>query len=273
MIGKNPYFIETESLQHVPKHLNVLMVEDDELNRVLARQVVKKIGWNLDTAKNGIEAFEKLKQSKYDLVLMDIQMPQMDGIEATLRIRSELKSYSETPIIACASDTHDLNKWLEAGMNDHLPKPFGPAELIAKVADLIKRSANNVYRKKETPMTGSNLNDEAVINLHNLYNFSGNNADTVKNIIEVFLQQAPEQMKGLTSLMAQKDWAATKILCHKMKSSYAIIGATSVRSILQTIEDECVKNRIDEVKFKELLDKAVTLNEAVIKRIRIIAGL
>jgi HPt (histidine-containing phosphotransfer) domain-containing protein len=94
----------------------------------------------------------------------------------------------------------------------------------------------------------------------------------VKSIIEVFLQQAPDQMNTLISAMELKDWNNVKILCHRMKSSYAIIGANSVRALLQTIEDDCTQNKVDEAKFKTLLNNVIELNEAVVKYISTIAG-
>jgi CheY-like chemotaxis protein/HPt (histidine-containing phosphotransfer) domain-containing protein len=257
-------------------NLKVLMIEDNELNQLLTRRTLKKIGWDVDTALNGIEALEKLRTTSYDLVLMDIQMPEPEGIEATRMIRNQLQNeQNEVPIIACTPQTSGLKKWLEAGVNDYISNVFNVDELVRKVTHLIdkKRPVQQKNNFANTSGNMENMQANPIINLHNLYTFSGNSSDTVKSIIEVFLAQAPEQIQLLVTLIEQKDWNAVKILSHKMKSSYAIIGANSVRSILQTIEDDCTQNSVNEAKFKVLLADVISLNEKVINYIRPLAGL
>jgi two-component system, sensor histidine kinase len=164
---------DPSKIQSHLRELKVLMVEDNELNHLLARVVLKKIGWVLDSAMNGIEALEKLKHNKYDIVLMDIQMPEMDGIEATQRIRTELKAtHGQTPIIACSALKLELKKWLEAGMNDYISKPFQSEELMEKVSGLLIK--NTISLTDRADGAKENMEQEPVINLQNLYKFSGN---------------------------------------------------------------------------------------------------
>ena len=106
---------------------------------------------------------------------------------------------------------------------------------------------------------------EPIINLDNLNTLSGNNIETIISIIQVFMEQAPEQLESLGTMIDQKDWNNLKAQCHKTKSSYAVVGANSVKSILQIIEDDCAKNNIDEAKFRTLLDEVHRLNVEVMK--------
>jgi HPt (histidine-containing phosphotransfer) domain-containing protein len=106
---------------------------------------------------------------------------------------------------------------------------------------------------------------EPIINLENLNTLSGNNTETIVSIIQVFMEQAPEQLDGLDELLEKKDWENLKAQCHKTKSSFAVVGANSVKSILQIIEEDCAKNNIDEAKFKTLIDEVHRLNVEVMK--------
>ena len=107
------------------KNYSILLVEDNKLNQTVVRFTLQRYGYLIDVANNGIEAIEKFKESKYDFILMDIMMPEMDGLEATKIIRN-LKKGVNTPIIALTADIMIANeeKCLKNGMNAHLAKPF-----------------------------------------------------------------------------------------------------------------------------------------------------
>lgn len=128
-------------LGEYPQNLRVLMAEDNELNQVLSISMFNKIGWDLDIAENGKIAWEKVQQCRYDLILMDVQMPELDGYQTTQKIRNELKPpLSEIPIIAITAHSlaSELKKCMDAGMNDYLSKPFKVKELIEKISALLK---------------------------------------------------------------------------------------------------------------------------------------
>lgn len=271
MVGKNVKVPSTT----LPKNLKVLMVDDNELNWFLARVMLKKVGWQMDTAQNGIQALEKLKTNHYDLVLMDIQMPEMDGVEATLKIRKEITTtYSQIPIIACTPITSEFKKWMEAGMNDYISKPFNAEELISKVLALVNNSSSSGqdYSPKISMMeSNENAGESPLVNLQKLISFSGKS--TVRNIIQVFLKQVPDQVENLITLVKTKNWNSVKILSHKMKSSYAVIGANSVRALLDAMEAHCEGDNVDESKLVHLMEEIIVLNEKVIKNIRDNSGL
>lgn len=123
--------------------LEVLLAEDNEMNQILAKRVIASYGFNLDVAENGKEALERYKEKDYDIILMDIMMPEMDGLEATKRIREEFPSEKkDIPILAMTafvfSEEEDY-KYLESGMNDYILKPFHPDKLYQKIASLVKK--------------------------------------------------------------------------------------------------------------------------------------
>jgi CheY-like chemotaxis protein len=114
----------------------ILLVEDNEINVIVARKFMQKWGLHIDCAVNGTEAVEKVIDNHYDLVLMDLEMPKMDGYEATKVIRSiGDDKFKQLPIIALtASLLTEINKQiLEAGIDDYVAKPFSPTELHSKI--------------------------------------------------------------------------------------------------------------------------------------------
>ncbi|WP_431209256.1 response regulator [Puia sp. P3] len=111
-----------------------MLVEDNEMNRLVARTVLNNYGADIREAVNGLEGVETLRREHFDLVLMDVQMPEMDGLEATRKIRLEIDA--AIPIIAFTANAikGDTDKCLAAGMNDYVSKPFEEARLIRTIA-------------------------------------------------------------------------------------------------------------------------------------------
>ena len=113
------------------KGASILLVEDNEVNQMVARRLLEKAGLKVTLAENGLVALQKMEQDKFDLVLMDVQMPEMDGLEATRRIRSDPR-FADLPILAMTAHAmrEDRAISLEAGMNDHITKPINLPELF-----------------------------------------------------------------------------------------------------------------------------------------------
>ncbi len=133
-----PDKIEEEKANIVEKELKILVAEDDAINQLYLAGFLKSQGWKVDTASNGVQAIEKFEKNTYDLVLMDGQMPRMDGFETTRRIREmEQKTGVHTPIIAITGYAipGDREKFLEAGMDDYISKPVDEQKLV----DIIRR--------------------------------------------------------------------------------------------------------------------------------------
>jgi len=135
---------EKEDYKEVEKNLGdleILLAEDNEMNQILAKRVIASFGFKLDVAENGAKALERFKEKDYDIILMDIMMPEMDGLEATRRIREEFpEGKKDIPILAMTafmfSEEEDY-KYLESGMNDYILKPFHPDKLYYKIASLV----------------------------------------------------------------------------------------------------------------------------------------
>ena len=129
-----------EALEHI-RGANVLLVEDNEINQQVAREILEGAGLNVTLANDGQEAVNAVKENNYDAVLMDVQMPVMDGYTATREIRKDDR-FKELPIIAMTAHamTGDEDKSLESGMNGHVTKPIDPDQLFATLQKWIKPS-------------------------------------------------------------------------------------------------------------------------------------
>jgi PAS domain S-box-containing protein len=132
--------LKAESVEGNLKNLNILLVEDNTMNQLLAKKVLGDWGWNVEVAENGKVAIEKMKEEDFDLVLMDIQLPEMDGYEATRQIRSKLsKPKCNTPIIAMTAHVmhSEEEKCYNVGMNGYISKPFNTNTLYSKIASVV----------------------------------------------------------------------------------------------------------------------------------------
>src|SRR5436190_21660523 len=136
----------------VMHHVRILIVDDNIVNQLLVRNVLKNFGFtDCECAESGKTALKKLRQNKFDLVLMDIQMPEMDGYQITHEIRTNMPpSVCQIPIIALTADSSEKDKAhaKEAGMNDYIVKPYAPEELIAVIT-----SAINLPDEKIEPLS------------------------------------------------------------------------------------------------------------------------
>ncbi|MDZ7646153.1 MAG: response regulator [Cytophagales bacterium] len=140
------------------KDINVLVVEDVALNQLLMKTLLDDFGFVCEIASNGKIAIEKLNKKTYDIILMDLQMPEMNGFEATEHIRKKMKS--EIPIIALTADvtTMDLEKCKAVGMDDYVAKPVDDRLLYSKMVELVNRSTPADEQKKELDIMKHEIN-------------------------------------------------------------------------------------------------------------------
>jgi CheY-like chemotaxis protein len=127
---------------HLLKNASVLVVEDNDVNRLLVKKVLDKASCKTDLVFNGLEGVESVKTGKYDVVLMDIQMPEMDGYTATRLIRNLPSPLCDIPIIAMTAHalSSEVDKCISMGMNDYVSKPFKQEILFCKIARLLKKN-------------------------------------------------------------------------------------------------------------------------------------
>ncbi|WP_396168591.1 response regulator [Flavobacterium sp.] len=202
------------------KDINVLVVEDIALNQLLMRTLLDDFGFNCDIAANGKIAIEKFQLQEYDIVLMDLQMPIMNGFEATEYIRNTL--HSKIPIIALTADvtTVDLEKCKAVGMNDYVSKPVDERLLYNKIIGILKKTGSRnlgfvVPKSKEITRC---------INLNYLMQRTKSNPKLMSEMITLYLEQTPPLIESMRTSYDQKDWETLYSSVHKMIPSFSIVG-------------------------------------------------
>lgn len=215
------------------KGKKILVVDDNRMNRMVASVMLQNYGVQLSEASDGNKALEKLKQYIPDIILMDVQMPGIDGLEATRIIRSDISK--SVPIIALTAFAikGDNDKCLKAGMNDYLSKPFEEFDLI----DIICKWLNTATTKKTTDSNLLKNNDE-LYSLKKLKEISRGNKDFVKNMINVFIESASTSIEEMNVALKDNDIKTLKKIAHKLRPSVSNMQIKSLYNILKDVEFE-----------------------------------
>lgn len=217
-IAKTETPLRDEKLSNV----KVLVVEDIVLNQLLMKTLLDDFGFERDIAANGKIAIEKLKKKKYDIILMDLQMPMMNGFETTTYIRDILKL--SIPIVALTADvtTVDLEKCKAVGMNDYIAKPVDEKALYYKIVSLVKKSKlNNI--ENLTSISGKDVKQKC-INLQYLALRTKSDPNLMMEMISLYLEQTPPLITSMKESLDNKDWNSLHAAVHKIIPSFAIMG-------------------------------------------------
>jgi CheY-like chemotaxis protein len=218
----------------------ILVAEDVELNQQLARHMLEAWGFEVDIAVNGKEALLLVQQNSYDLVLMDIQMPEMDGMEATRQIRL-LKDAVKAgiPIVALTANAlqGDRERFLAAGMNDYLSKPFTEPNLFQIIALNLTNVTTNYYAPVlEMPEPAT----QATVKLYNLAmvnSIASGDDGFVKRMLQLFLDTIPPSLEDMQRETALQHWEQVGKLAHKLKSTIDSMGIVSLKETIRQIEN------------------------------------
>ena len=204
------------------KNIKVLVVEDIALNQLLMKTLIDDFGFEIDIAENGIIAIEKLKEKEYSIVLMDLQMPEMNGFEATKYIRNTM--HSTIPIIALTADvtTVDVAKCIAVGMNDYIAKPVDERVLYKKIIETLKKS--KLDKKEGISTIVENIK---CINLEYLHQRTKSNPVLMMEMISLYLAQTPSLISTMKQSLAEQNWQLLGASAHKMIPSFSIMGISS----------------------------------------------
>ncbi len=224
-------------------HIKLLLVEDNEFNRMVAEDTLKELLPNItiDIAINGKEAVSRVDSTAYDIVLMDIQMPVMDGITATKQIRNTLSTPAkDTKIIAMTANVlqEDVKTYFEAGMNAYVSKPFQTDELLLKMANVLegKQIAKPEITQPKPKEESFAPLPEVLIDMQFLHQFTNGNKEKMNKYIGMFLDNAPKLLKQLDEAFAVKDFTAVKIAAHSLKPQLSYMGVKEEISHIFLIE-------------------------------------
>ena len=219
---------------------NILIVEDNIMNQLLIKHLLRSRGYKFDLVCNGAEAVETLKRQSYDLVLMDIQMPEMDGYSATEQIRQTLRS--NVPIIAMTAHAMSGNKekCIKAGMNDFITKPLDADALFDMIQRHIKQ---DLPGGSDCQKAGDSINGDTVIDLSVVEEYSHGDADFKNEIIKEFVTIVPGSISSLENAIFEGNYLQIGRIAHDMKTTVHVMGLTTlIGDLLKQIENFAKSN-------------------------------
>lgn len=255
--------LNKEMAKHIP--LSILLAEDNLVNKKLAMTFLQKLGYQADWAPNGLEAFQMLQKKKYDVVLMDLHMPIMDGLTATKNIRKNIPLQDQPMIVALTANAmkEDRDICLRAGMNEYISKPFSVSDLIAVlekagpgnykkqpiIEESLKLSYNNrpmVEMPDEKALENLRTQGSAGLRvyqyidkqiLNELVIMLDGDSDLLIEIINTFLEVSPSLVQDMKDAIRNEDATKLKQAAHTMKAPAQQIGATKVGNISAKLEE------------------------------------
>ncbi|WAJ71198.1 response regulator [Catenovulum adriaticum] len=246
-------------------NINLLLVEDNKLNRQVAAGFLRDTKIQIDVAENGIQAIEKVSKQSFDIVLMDIQMPEMDGLTATQEIR-KMDGFSDLPIIAMTAHAMegDKQRSYEAGMDDHLTKPVDPYELYRCIVKWIDKDK---LKKQEPEAITLNVNEKKLSNLQSigLLNVAGalkqmhGKEALYIDLLATFIEENENLVEEINQLAKDKNLHGLRLKVHSLKSNAAYIGAEQLAKDAADIEVLIDQGQVFETRLVSLTDKLSSL--------------
>ncbi|WP_192821173.1 response regulator [Rufibacter sp. LB8] len=241
---------------HHLRHARLLLAEDNPINQMLVQKVLGDQEIKLEVVNNGLEAVEILEQQPFDLVLMDMQMPEMDGYEAMRHIRQQQAPLKNIPIIALTAHASqgEADRCLDAGADSYVSKPFQAETLLNEIARFLP--------DQDHLSNAGQANDAQLENFHidlkYLEDFAHGNVDFMVDILQLFLDQIPEQVQELTRAVSFSNWPLTRTIAHRIKPSLALVGIKAIEDLNTEIE-QSVLHRSNLENVSSLVQRMVLL--------------
>ena len=225
-----------KTIQNSLKGLTVLLVEDNDINRLYASSILRTWGCVVEMAENGYVAVVKLKHAQFDIVLMDIQMPIMDGFEATKAIRAGDGGKNQIPIIALTANAtkKDVEKCLEAGMNDCVSKPFTPEDLFQALV--------TYSPKKNSESNARSAQEAGTPDLSYLRSVSNGNENFIADMVATMKDSLPKSVNEILDAAAKNDYPKLAKALHKISPSLPMMGLDELKAELVLIQGD-LKNK------------------------------
>ncbi|MDZ4722111.1 MAG: response regulator, partial [Roseiflexaceae bacterium] len=227
--------------------LQILLAEDHVVNQKVALAMLSRLGYRADVAANGLEVLDALARQHYDVVLMDVQMPELDGLATTRRIHREFAPMRRPHIIAMTANAMqgDREACLAAGMDDYVSKPIRREELLAA----LERCSLTMHVQPVDPVQGAAtlpIIDQQV--LERLQDeLGGGDPEIVIELIDMFLADTPIQIAAMQQAYRDHDAILLRRSSHTTKSSAAIIGAMNLVAACQALESDAALERFDDI--------------------------
>ena len=248
------------------RRIKILLAEDNVINQKVALNILEKSGYRADVVANGKDAVRAMGMAPYDLVLMDVQMPEMDGLEATNQIRkNEAQLATRTPIIAMTAHTMqgDRDKCLAAGMDDYISKPVNPQELLEKIEKWISKGEKDADAKNDSPVDHGRFDRKAgtpPIDIEKALARAMGDRAFLNMLIGEFVKNLPEQIEALRFAVDKEDVKALAKQAHALKGASANLSANRISAVAKKLEHMGYSGNLTDVENEIMaLEKEVTL--------------
>ncbi len=231
------------------KGQTLLLVEDNEVNQEVAIGLLEGTNLNIITASNGKIALQELKNTKVDLILMDMQMPVMDGVTATREIRSH-SEWKKIPIVAMTANAmqNAIDECISAGMNDHIVKPIDVQTLyqtLTKYLSPSEMTPRHSDNEKKLPQRENDLPSINGINIRQAVYNTGGNRDRYLGMLERFIKSQFKEMEVLKQTLSEQDWETAGRIAHSLKGASANLGITQLAQLATKIGGKIDKKSDD----------------------------
>lgn len=236
-----PEILPSSQAVHKAKRLSILVADDTPTNGLVARKMLERFGHSVDTVLNGIEAIEAITTRPYDIVFMDISMPEMDGLDATAAIRKMDIPAGGVPIIALTAYAMkgDRERFIQAGMDDYLSKPIVRAQMLRILDQWSGRNHSQVLSAPHD--APSRHSTRQSIDNNTLETLAAQiDHDDLVAVIDSFIDDAGKRLGQLEEARVAGDLEALEAAAHAMRSMAATFGVTSLSATFGNIEDLCI---------------------------------
>ena len=248
--------------------LRILLAEDNVVNQKVALRILERMGYRADVVANGYEVIDAVRRLQYDIVFMDILMPEMDGYEATKLILDEFSKDKRPKIIAMTANAMqgDREICIEAGMNDYISKPVRVEEMhdiLVKWAEIIYEEKNYLITRCRSKKSQVNILDESKITfIHDIQ--SPDDVVFLLELLDIYIQDLPKVISNINSAVDKKDAEKLQFWSHRLKGSSLTLGIDLITTISITLEEAAKLNRFD--------DETTRLSRELIHNFEIIIG-
>ncbi len=257
--------ISTKTDSAILKNKKILLVEDNEMNRIVAKTILHQYSATVEEAFNGEDALNMLSENEYDLILMDVRMPVMDGIAATKSIRQFISK--SVPIIALTANAvkGEQAKCLDAGMNDYLSKPFLEEDLINMIAFWLgkKEVVKPIEKANSIPKENGKL-----YSLEKLNTIGNNNPAFVQRMLNIFVKESTAVIPEMKAAFVSADYKKIGALAHRIKPSILNMGIESFANEVKELEILGDSDNPDINAIQQLLLTAETVLTKVAEQIK-----
>jgi PAS domain S-box-containing protein len=258
--------VNTHEIKHAPSSVEgckVLVAEDNIMNQKYISSLLTKWNINFTMASDGRKAIEQAQKQQFDIILMDIQMPNTDGYEATIAIRNTKNPNQNTPIIALTASAmlDQKNKALSVGMNDFITKPFAPNNLLAVIQSYAK------IPKIDQDIPDLSLDYERLLDLY------GDDKEYAADMFQTFLTEVLPDFQAIDGFIKQQNWEQVGNIVHKLKPTLGMVGLTDLESQMQQIEKKAKENIETDTlpviwnEFWQILEKSIPLLKEELKKL------